>query len=62
MKQSCLAIAALVSFDLWAGGYWYHNFSTPSMRQPATQSVANGSAAGSGVVYSFAASFDERRH
>lgn len=48
-----LAIAALASFNLWAGSYCYHNLANNPMPQTGTPALANGSAIGSGLFLSF---------
>ena len=49
LSLACLAIAALVSFDLWAGVYCCRNLAKTSLQQPSTQQVWAGSVTGSEV-------------
>ena len=49
LNLACLAIAALASFDLWAGVYCYRNLAKTSLQQPSTQQVWAGSVTGSEV-------------
>lgn len=49
----CLAIAALVSFDLWAGGYCYRNRSNACMSQTGTPLASQCSPTPSVVFPSF---------
>jgi hypothetical protein len=50
---TCLAIAVLASFNLWAGGYCCRNFAKTSMQPGATQQIWNGSVTGSEVFFTF---------
>ena len=43
----CLAIAALVAFNLWAGSYCFRNLAKTSMQPPGTPQVWSGSVTGS---------------
>jgi hypothetical protein len=45
----CLAIAALASFDLWAGGYCLRNLAQTSMQHSGAPQVWAGSVTGSEV-------------
>ncbi len=49
MSITCLAIAAVALFDLWAGGYCYRNLAKTSTPQTSTPQVWNGSVTGSEV-------------
>jgi hypothetical protein len=49
----CLAIAALASFDLWAGDYCFRNLAKTPMHQTATQQVWTGSSTSAEVFLSF---------
>jgi hypothetical protein len=53
LSLACLAIAALVSFDLWAGEYCYRNLARTSMQPSSVQPVWSGSVTGSEMFFSF---------
>jgi hypothetical protein len=46
---ACLAIAALASFDLWAGNYCFRNLAKTVMQPTNTPPVWSGSVPGSVV-------------
>ena len=47
LRLTCLAIAALTSFDLWAGSYCCRNLAKASLQQTGTHMVWSGSVTGS---------------
>ncbi len=49
LSLACVAIAALASFDLWAGGYCFRNLAKTSMHQTGTPQLWAGSVTGSEV-------------
>ena len=49
LSLACLAIAALATFDLWAGGNCFRNLPKTSMHQSGTQQVWAGSVTASEV-------------
>ncbi len=53
LRLACLAILALVSFDVWAGVYCYRNLAWTSPQPTGPQMVWNRSVTGSEVFFSF---------
>ena len=49
MSLTCLAIAVVALFDLWAGGYCCRNLTQTSTPQTCMQQVWSGSVTGSEV-------------
>jgi hypothetical protein len=49
LSLACLAIAALASFDLWAGDYCFGNLAKTVMQPTNTAPVWSGSVPGSEV-------------
>jgi hypothetical protein len=53
LSLACLAVVALASFDLWAGGYCYRNVAKTSMQSTGTQMVWSESVTGFEMFHSF---------